>query len=161
MILRMILLSFCPTGSTAVRKVTVFVSDFGRKCMDIEAEYGPRGIWASKSSSLLTEGVDAQEDNDDLYDNIVADNDDDQDDNDDDYDDQDDEGSKNGIHKTALDGDFQRKNGVVGLVLHDDLQRLGKVSAADSQAKGSNCRASGMKGFDDVALRKYELSKLR
>jgi len=154
---RMILLSFGPTGSTAVRKVTVYVSDFGKKCMDIEAEYGPRGIWASESSSLLNEGGDVQEDNDDLYDNIVADDDDQDDDDEDD----DDEGLKKGIHKAALDGDFQRKNGVVGLVLHDDLQRLGKISTADSQAKGSNCRASGMKGFDDVALRKYELSKLR
>ena len=144
--------------------------------MDIEAEYGPRGIWATENnnntttsssgnnnSSLPNEGEDDQEDNDDLYDNIVADEDDeDEEDGDDDEDSN--EGLKNGIRKAALEGDFQRKNGVVGLVLHDDLLRLGKASSADSQqAKGSNCQASSSAGvgFDEVALRKYELSKLR
>lgn len=145
--------------------------------MDIEAEYGPRGIWATENnntsttsssrnnnSSLPNEGEDDQEDNDDLYDNIVADDDEDEDVEDGDDDEDSNEGLKNGIRKAALEGDFQRKNGVVGLVLHDDLLRLGKASSADSQqAKGSNHQASSSAGvgFDEVALRKYELSKLR
>lgn len=223
----MVLQSFCPPGSTnAVRSVTVYISDFGKKRMELEARYGPQGIWKVQEEE-------PDENDEDLYDHIVA------------VDDEggmevegegieegsdgsaspggdsgsDSEGSEEEplkrstkavelkINKKAVKkGDFVRRNGAVGIVLHDDLKKRGvssKYKSAESEEdedeekdnsqsdddseggdgsedggqqvarlekgkqgnkeskKDTKKKVKDGEGFDEVALRRYELSKLR
>jgi hypothetical protein len=209
---RVVMQSFCPPGSgSSVRKVTVYVSDFGKKRMELESRHGPQGIW---KENLQDDGDD---ENADLYDQIAdvdGDSEEDASESEDGGDNSDDgagssEGSeaeseqssargrgKKGpvVSRKALKGaDFVRKNGAVGLVLHDDMKTRGlrsryrsdsAGSESESDASGSddsqdeedeedddsqtgNEKAKRVKkpkdgdGFDEVALRKYELSKLR
>lgn len=63
-------------------------------------------------------------------------------------------GSSKGGDK-ASGGDFKRREGAVGLVMHDDLLERGKTRPEKGKKKG------GENDYDEVALRRYELSKLR
>lgn len=232
----MVLQSFCPPGSTStVRSVTVYVSDFGKKRMELEARYGPQGIWKVQEEE-------PDENDEDLYDHITGVDDEDEEmdegsedgseqgseeasqsgsDSASDRDGSDSEGSDSASEesevappkpssksvatksskKAAKKGDFVRRNGAVGIVLHDDLKRRGvnsKYKSAESEededsanddseqsdseeergadkgrgSKGQHGKAKKPKqdpkkivkdgdGFDEVALRRYELSKLR
>jgi len=213
-----VLQSFCPPGSgSAVRKVSVYVSDFGKKRMEIEARYGPQGIWKEQLQE------DEEDENEDLYEYIAdvdeeEEGEEEEEDVSEGEDNSESEGSESegsedspapptkGGHKSsvqqksskkALKGaDFVRRNGAVGLVMHDDLKTRGvrskyKSGDSESESEGSedsedsedsggesddnsadgvgkkDKKASKQKklkdgeGFDEVALRKYELSKLR
>ena len=56
-----ILLSFCPTGKT-VKSVSVFYSDFGLQRIQEEEEVGPQGIWLEdKTTSSDEEEYDSEE----------------------------------------------------------------------------------------------------
>lgn len=213
---RVVLQSFCPSGGTsAVRKVTVYVSDFGKKSMELESRYGPQGIWK------VAEQYEAEDDenDEDLYDHIVG-VDEEEEEEEEGSEDGSDEGSESEEEKkpqkgknapplsrkaakAAKKGDFVRRNGAVGIVLHNDLKRRGvssKYKSEESDEEGSEQQSgsegsdseseeedsqSGSEdgsdpgahkkkapkkaakklkdgeGFDEVALRKYELSKLR
>lgn len=232
--LRVVLQSFCPAGGTsAVRKVTVYVSDFGKKRMELESRYGPQGIWK------IQEEDDEDENNEDLYDQIIGV---DEAEMEEEEEEEEQEGSgsdasgsqsedseseqekpsksKNNhatskaplsrkATKAAKKGDFLRKNGAVGLVMHHDLKLRGvsskyksgesddeqsesegdseeqSDSGSDEESGSDNEDEEGRgggkprrkqsaqskkavkkqlkdgEGFDEVALRKYELSKLR
>jgi hypothetical protein len=210
---RVVMQSFCPPGSgSSVRKVTVYVSDFGKKRMELESRHGPQGIWKEN-----LQDDDDDDENADLYDQIAdvdGDSEEDASEGEEGRDNSEDgagssEGSeaeseqssvrgrgKKGpvVSRKALKGaDFVRKNGAVGLVLHDDMKTRGLRSRYRSDSAGSDSEsdASGTHdsqdeedeedgdsqagderpkqakkpkdgdGFDEVALRKYELSKLR
>jgi hypothetical protein len=223
-----VLQSFCPSGSTSsVRKVTVYVSDFGKTQMELEERFGPQGIWkkeSSDSNGRTSNGrqksrgapADSDDDNeeDDDDDEEEEEDDDDnsesvkedssiEDEEDDDDEDEDDDSSDlyeniDGVEEDADEkeevesdcsdnkgrqhrgkkqgaGDFVRRNGAVGIVMQDDLVRKGKASSSTllqhsdegadadntSGANRSNKKAGENDGFDEVALRKYELSKMR
>lgn len=200
--------SFCPPGSGhSVRKVTVYVSDFGKKRMEAEARYGPQGIWKKG----LAQEEDEDSENEDLYEGIMGVDEEEDEDEGSEGDEHDgsghsgsdesssdesgDSGSDRNSDESAAraaptsrkalkKGDFVRKNGAVGIVMHTDLKLRGKASrhrAADSEgdsgdSAGSDAEdassAGGRKGaqqkklkdgdgYDEIALRKYELSKLR
>eukprot|EP01032_Pedospumella_encystans_P010090 gene10090-11822_t len=234
--LMVVLQSFCPAGGTsAVRKVTVYVSDFGKKRMELESRYGPQGIWK------IQEEDDEDENNEDLYDQIVGVDEAEEEMEEEEEEEQEDsnsDGSDSNANsdseseeekapkgknnnssskapisrkaaKAAKKGDFLRKNGAVGLVMHHDLKLRGVSSKyrseesedeqsqsgsdEDSQEESDSGSDEGSddedqsqeggavvrrkksaqskkaakkqlkdgEGFDEVALRKYELSKLR
>ncbi len=227
-----------------MRKVTVYVSDFGKKRMELESRYGPQGIWK------IQEEDDEVENNEDLYAQIIgvdeaeeeleeeeeqeeeeqadSNSDDASESSDNDDSESEEERAPKGKNnnnsakapisrkaaKAAKKGDFLRKNGAVGLVMHHDLKLRGvsskyrseesdedeqsqSQSGSDddsqddsgsddgsdndeedqSQEGGAVVRRKSKKsaqskkaakkqlkdgeGFDEVALRKYELSKLR
>jgi hypothetical protein len=218
-----VLQSFCPSGSTSsVRKVTVYVSDFGKTQMELEERFGPQGIWkkGSDSNGRTSNGrrksrgapADSDDDNEEEEDDDDDDDDDDEDDEDDDNSESDkedcsieddddssdlyenidgveeDADEKEEVESACSDnkgrqhrgkkqgaGDFVRRNGAVGIVMQDDLVRKGKASSSTllqhsdegadvdntSGVNSSNMKAGGNDGFDEVALRKYELSKMR
>lgn len=203
-----------------MRKVTVYVSDFGKKSMELESRYGPQGIWK------VAEQYEAEDDenDEDLYDHIVGVDEEEEGEEEGSEEGSDagsDEGSESDEEdekpqkgknapplsrkaaKAAKKGDFVRRNGAVGIVLHNDLKRRGvsskyKSEDSDEEQSGSEDESgsedseedsqdgSGSEdgsddagarkkkapkkaakklkdgeGFDEVALRKYELSKLR
>lgn len=140
----MVLQSFCPPGKV-VKSVIIYPSDFGLKRMANEAKYGPQGIW--KQDSDLND----DESDDDIYDGIEGINDSESEE--DESEDDETEKKKGKIEKGI---EFKRKKGTVGIVLQDDLVRKGKAKP-DSEYHANDDGG----GLDTVALRKYELSKLR
>ena len=153
-----VLKSFCPAGR-AIRRLTIYASDFGIKRMEEESKYGPQGIWDGSSM-----GANRDDDDDDegVYTGIDKINDDDDDDEDDD----DEVTNKHG--KNDKSGDFRRKSGSIGIVLQDDLVIRGKAKpdsdhdgAKRDQGSKKSSTAGKSSDYDIVALRKYELSKLR
>lgn len=181
----MILQSFCPPGHQ-VLSVVVYPSDYGKERMAEEARHGPRGIWISDQFAFNDEEdgnngeeMDVDEEDDDNNDDSNDDDDmeeaedansndiDDADNNEEDeqslYEhpddnsysasasDNDSNDSDSQSAADAIEGDFSRPKGSVGLVMHDDLpprKKLGKKEEGESD-------------FNEVALRQYELSKLR
>lgn len=147
---RVVLQSFCPTGKS-VKSVTVYLSDFGKLKLEEESRYGVRGIWKrSKTSTTADDDNEGDEDEDD--------DDGDVDENDDSNDDDDDEKSPKNK------GDFNRRRGQVGIVMHDELVAKGvaKYDKSDIEEAVGNREAGDIQdGVDLVALRRYELSKLR
>jgi len=140
----MVLQSFCPPGKV-VKSVIIYPSDFGLKRMANEAKYGPQGIW--KQDSDLND----DESDDDIYDGIEGINDSESEEDESEVDET--EKKKGKIEKGI---EFKRKKGTVGIVLQDDLVRKGKAKP-DSEYHANDDGG----GLDTVALRKYELSKLR
>lgn len=180
-----------------------------------EAKYGPRGIWKSDEQEDMSEmeESDGEEDgseaeNESLYDQIEANEDlEDDDGNDDEVVDEEQEESedeesvpKKGAAKGKKGyGEFNRKQGAVGLVLHDELvqhkhKKMARQAESDEENEEegeegsededredddedesgrkragssvySGSRNSGSKksnsDYNAVALRQYELSKLR
>lgn len=201
--------SFCPPGKQVLR-VTVYPSDFGKQRMAEELKYGPQRIWikqdtkkrnTSAGSSVDSFGDEDDEEideNEDLYDNIEdyedeegAENNDEDDDEVIEEDEQEEESDNDAEAKKTgkKDGDFQRKGGAVGIVLHDDMVRRRTKAGHKDDSDGSdneddegddedqsmsddsstvsdkrNKRTKSKKeqtDIDEVALREYELSKLR
>jgi len=120
-----------------VKSVVVYVSDFGRKKMDEEVKFGPRGIWKKKDDYAGKDSVDPAVHNNDEdeefssegYASVDEENDDDADDIYDFVDGDNEVDSQ--LERRAPEGDFQRKgdrNQSVGLVFHEDLVRLGKAA---------------------------------
>lgn len=221
-----------------MRKVTVYVSDFGKKRMELESRYGPQGIWKVQAED------DEDENNEDLYDQIVGvDEEEEEMEMEEEEEEEEQSGSESDASgsshgdseseqepapkgksnaagnkapisrkaaKAAKKGDFLRKNGAVGLVMHHDLklrgvsskyrseesedEQSGSQSGSDGNSEDESASGSDEgsdigdedqdeenprrkksaqskkaakkqlkdgEGFDEVALRKYELSKLR
>lgn len=196
----MILQSFCPSGRQ-VHSVTVYPSDFGKQRMAEEAKYGPRGIW-KEDEDHHSEDDDEDENGDEnnsLYDQIETKESGDEEQEDDEKEGSDveeseevEEPANNSKSKGKKElGDFARKQGAVGLVMHDELvqrqrKKNSKSPAGDSDnesedeediATSDNDDESGSENsgsvtktgikkkpssdFNSVALRQYELSKLR
>ncbi len=157
-----VLKSFCPAGRV-IKSLNIYASDFGMKRMEEESKYGPQGIW--DSSGIGADGDDDDDDDDDeeeVYTGIDKINDDDDDD------DEDEEEGANKNSKKDKKGDFRRKSGNIGIVLQDDLVIRGKAkpdsdhSSAKREQESKRSTSSGKSSdYDIVALRKYELSKLR
>jgi len=191
--------SFCPAGG-AVRKVTIYASDLGQRCMERESRYGPRGIWQAHREMNAEdaeeddeeeeeEGGEEEEDeeeegeegdeeeegeDDEFYENILparaAEGEEE-----DKEEGEEEEGGSSGSKgkgngeakgKGGAKGDFRRRGNAVGLVLQTDLELRGKADPApDAEGKSSSGGGSGGapegSGFDEVALRRYELRKLR
>lgn len=147
--LMVILQSFCPTGkTTAVRKVTIYVSDFGKERMELESKYGPQGIWKTVQNDIVDsddeDEDDDDDDEDDLYEKIIT--------------------ADEKTFKENYDGDFERVNNVVGLVMQEDLKYLGKASkdlSHEGSSKSDKKIVADDDCIDEIELRKYELSKLR
>lgn len=67
-----ILLSFCPTGKR-VDSVSVYYSDFGLQRMKEEEEVGPQGIWLEDKATSSDEDIDSDEDVEEDDDEDIAD----------------------------------------------------------------------------------------
>jgi hypothetical protein len=190
--------SFCPPGKS-VLSITIYPSDYGKERMALEEKYGPQGIWKNsddkvqddeenEESDSEVEDEDAEEndENDDFYEDIEdlgSDSDNIHEDED-----EDDHGHK--TRHQPSDGDFRRKEGAVGLVMHDDLKQrrnrnrnnnsadgddgsgsmnshsIRSGSGSQNQQKSVGMKKKEKKGekstdYDEIALREYELSKLR
>lgn len=209
--------SFCPPGRQ-VQTITVYPSDFGKQRMAEEAKYGPRGIWKSdeeqgemsEMEESDGEDEDSNAENESLYDQIEAnegleDGDDDNEEEEEEEEQEEEESEeeqpapKKGTKGKKGYGEFNRKQGAVGLVLHDELvqhkhkkkaqqpeseeeDEEGEEEEEDSEGEDedneedddeeengsgvySGSRNSGSKksksDYNAVALRQYELSKLR
>ena len=157
----MVLRSFCPPNGR-VRSVTVYVSDFGKEAMADESRYGPRHIWKSSSSHDEVEDEDEDEDEDDcnhgndsknydIYDKIQLNDGESSIEEEEGGGDDGDEGGHGKTHARKNEnsrdlGDFYRPSDVQGVVLDAELKRRkGKVES----------------DFDDLALKAYELRKLK
>ncbi len=147
-----VLKSFCPAGRT-IRNLTIYASDFGMKRMEEESRYGPQGIWESSADAEASRDDDDEE----VYTGIDKINDDE----DEDEGSEEEETTKHGKKDTS--GDFRRKSGAVGIVLQDDLVVRGKAKPDRDRSSGQESKGGKAKSsdYDVVALRKYELSKLR
>ena len=131
----MILQSFCPSGKR-VLKVTVYPSDFGKERMAHEAKFGPQGIWKENEENHNDDEEDEEdedddgEENDDLYENIEDLGEDEGEEGeewedvveDESEEEEDIKGKAKGKGKGEKE-EFKRKQGAVGIVLHDDLVR--------------------------------------
>ena len=154
--------SFCPTGRT-ILKVTVYPSDYGKEQMKLEAEFGP--AFLSKDEKEEEDEEESSDGEDEIYDALVGDEADKSSDNDDRVD-----GKSKGSGKgsTMKGADFHRKGNVVGLVMQEELVKRGKAdkSTLDNQDdrdsnSGPSTGAAESGGVNAVALRKYELNKLK
>lgn len=152
----MVLQSFCPPGRS-VTKVTIYPSDFGLERMADEERFGPQTIWKPKQheeeeqeeqEEEASEYDDEEDDEDgeDIYDQIdYLGSDSDQSEGED-QDEEDDQDEDEDHGKKA--GDLHRRDGAVGLVFHDE-------------AKVKKYKKQKSSDIDEVALREYELSKLK
>jgi hypothetical protein len=152
--------SFCPSGRI-VKNVVVYPSDFGKQQMEHEAKFGP----AFMSRNDKNVGDDKNDDDgdeesggdDELYDGVYGDNDE-----------SDGEDNAKDDKKKVKGGDFRRKSKVAGLVMQDELVRRGKADKStldlgDEEGKAplSYASSESRDGVNVVALRKYELNKLK
>ena len=166
-----ILQSFCAPGQR-VSKVVVYPSDFGLERMAHEARHGPVGIWkgageddGGSNNGEDESGSDGEEEGGedfsegDVYDGIWGIEDENEEDEDTDKK----NAKRENAGKRSKEGDFQRKPGSLGVVLQTELVRRGKAQG-ETLLDGSNKPSMNGKGggsIDMVALREYELSKLR
>lgn len=125
--------SFCPTGGK-VMSVSVHPSDFGMQRMKEEELHGPVGIW-SKHTQEEDEVQDCGSDSEE------SDGEESQSEEEDAVYDSD------AFEQAEGDGDFVRPSGVRGIVF--------SKQPVDSDKKKEKTEA------DNLALREYELSKLR
>lgn len=184
----MVLQSFCPVGRT-VKEVIVYPSDFGLERMAEEEKFGPKGIWKQpanvndeteekdeESDDDEEEDGDEEErwededdediegdeeeeedneeegDEDDLYDRVEYLGSDDEDDEDEELENEEDGDDHQGDKKRRQkEGDVRRQQGAVGLVFADDLK----------QKQRNSKKKKNQSDIDEVALREYELSKLK
>jgi hypothetical protein len=184
--------SFCPPGRS-VLSVTIYPSDYGKERMSLEEKYGPQGIWKNGDDNVKddegneefdSEDIDDDEGenngNDNLYENIE-----DLGSDSDNLDEEENNNGNKGRHHSA-DGDFRRKEGAVGLVMHDDLKRRRNRNNSDGdndedgsrsmnshsirsrnqkeekfKMKKKEKKGENSTDYDEIALREYELSKLR
>eukprot|EP01039_Chlorochromonas_danica_P004756 gene4756-5213_t len=178
----MVLQSFCPVGRT-VKEVTVYPSDFGLERMAVEEKFGPQGIWkqpvdvndeteekdegsndeeeddGDEEEGWEDEDDEGEEEEDDLYDRVEylgSDDDEEEEDEEqeDEKDEEDDGGNQGGKKRRQKEGDLRRQQGAVGLVFADDLKQKQQLMKNKKNKKNQS-------DIDEVALREYELSKLK
>ncbi len=154
-----VLQSFCPTGRT-VRKVTVYPSDFGKEQMAHEEKYGPTRIWEKLKDTRGIDGYNGVEDDEDIYDGVVVDGEDEES--------QESQAEEVGKRCNVKGADFRRKGNTVGLVMQDELVRRGKADKStlegddlDGNPRIEKGESGEAVGLNVVALRKYELNKLK
>ena len=158
--------------------------------MKLEAERGPQGIWTNtdrkKDSNHLSDNSSDEEEEQDEEDDInekinddVTRSSDDSDDNEEadllPQHDLDPNQKKESTTKSGGGGgDFIRNPGVIGIILQDDLEEESELYhrkketkeeeedvVADESGSDHKNRKNQSAGFDPLALRKYELSKLK
>ena len=142
-----VLQSFCPTGHT-VRKVTVYPSDFGKEQMANEEKYGPTPIWEKFIDKQGHHGI---EDDEDIYEGVVVDGE-----GSEDYGDEEAE-----VKNKVKGADFRRSKNIVGLVMQEELVRRGKADKSTLDGEDFEDVSGEAVGLNKVALRKYELNKLK
>jgi len=174
-----------------VKRVTVYISDYGKQTMELENSRGPQQLWTRRNarssankntsdhgersvdSSLLLSGrgdgiglglgVKSREKQNLVADAYGCDEDDDEQAVEEEGDLQLD-GAMDGGGAEARgvggEGDFTREPGDVGLVFEDELNS-GRSKKEKKKPFSSGSAESTDEHVDEVAVRKYELQKLR
>ena len=153
---RMVLQSFCPMGAF-VKKVTIYLSDFGQSRMELEQAKGPQWIWSHEQNDDDEEPTDDADSSGSESDYVDEDED---------------ELANDEVSPDAGGGDFHRRPGSVGLVvdpsffssnatIEDDDKDDDDKRVSKSKGRRGRLTAEAKKEQAAVALRAYELSRLR